>query len=443
MSIACGGVYFTWVSPSLPRLTSDDSPIGTTITLEEGSWIASSAFLGGILGSLIGGILMTKIGPKQCILSSSIPYFAGWIIIILTKSPVMIIVAQGIGGIGSGISLSILPIYVSEIGDKDIRGKLGVLGMALVNTSNFIVLAFGPFVSYAALALLCSTFPLVFLITFYFVPESPYYLVKIGKKDAAMSNLRRLASGNVDEKNIRLNLEEIENTIQYDIENGTTLKELLTKENYRKSLLMVMGIKLLRAFNGTPAIDAYKQTIIESSNSMISPGISSIIFGLVPILAALICAICIDKIGRKLLITVAALICAVGLVAEGAYFYLQETNMDITSLSWLPTAGLSIYLFCNTVGVATLSNIIVGEMFATSIKGIAVPFFSIISSIVNFTVLKFYEPLSDVWGRYTVFWIFATVCILGALFVLLVLPETKGKSFIEIQRKLNKKSENI
>lgn len=148
--------------------------------------------------------------------------------------------------------------------------------------------------------------------------------------------------------------------------------------------------------------------------------------------------------GRKPLMIISALGCATALIAEGVYFYLYKvTFTDVSMISWLPTAALVFFLVMNPLGVFTLPYVLLGELFATNIKGIAVSTSQFYGSILGFVVVKFFQPISIKWGMHTTFWIFASVCIIGALFCLLIQPETKGKTFAEIQEKLNSKRKPV
>ena len=148
----------------------------------------------------------------------------------------------------------------------------------------------------------------------------------------------------------------------------------------------------------------------------------------------------VDKTGRKPLLIISCVGCAVALIGEGIYFYLQDVaKLDVSSLSWLPTSGIMLFLLMSPVGIFTLPYVLLGELFPTNIKEIAVSLASLYDGIMAFIVTKYFAPLSEIWGAYTSFWFFAGVCILGALFVIFVLPETKGKTFAEIQRILNPK----
>ncbi|KAF2894808.1 hypothetical protein ILUMI_11365 [Ignelater luminosus] len=440
MSNASAAMYLTWSSPALLQLTSDNSPIGVKISEEEGSWVASSFLLGSVPGCFFAVWSVEKLGRKAALLISALPLGLSWFAIAFTKSVLALCILRFIAGMALAIVITGATTYNGEIADKDIRGKLGTTFNILRLVGSLYVLCVGPFVSYKALALSCSVFPITFAILFYFMPESPYFLVKVGKKDAARDSLIRLLGNNTSPKAIEERLIEIESLIEYDMRNRSTLWEFLSKEEYRRSLIIIIGVKSLQQLSGATAIDSYTQTIIETSGSSISSEISSIIAGLVQLPAAFLAAVLVDRMGRKPLMIISALGCATALIAEGVYFYLYKvTRVDVSLISWLPTASLVFYLVMNPLGVFTLPYVLLGELFATNIKGIAVSSSQFYGGILGFLVIKFFQPISSKWGMHTSFWIFAAVCIVGAAFCFLMQPETKGKTFAEIQEKLNNK----
>ncbi|KAK5640741.1 hypothetical protein RI129_009288 [Pyrocoelia pectoralis] len=438
--MACAAMHLSWPSPTLPLLMSDDSPIGRRITPEEGSWLASTFLLGSIPGCLFAGSVIEKFGRKPSLLFAGIPLLLPWITVIFSDSLLALCIVRFIGGIGLAFITTAAPMYVGEIAEKDIRGKLGSAFNILRLVGSLYVFSVGPFVSYLALALTCAIFPVLFIIAFAFMPESPYYLIKVNKQEMAKNNLIRLSSNSATMDFIDSRLKEIQATVDYDMRNRANVWELFTNKLYRKSVIVITGIKTVQQLSGVAAIEAYTQSIIQESKSSISPAVSSIIAGLIQFPAALLAGYLADKLGRKPLMIISCLGCGLALTSEGLYFYLQNiAKSDVSGLSWLPTTALLLYLVMNPIGIFTLPWILLGELFATNIKGYAVSIATCYGSLLAFLATKFFQPISDDWGMHVTFWIFSTICFLGAIFCYFVLPETKGKTLAEIQQKLTRK----
>ncbi|KAF5295173.1 hypothetical protein FQR65_LT10561 [Abscondita terminalis] len=196
--------------------------------------------------------------------------------------------------------------------------------------------------------------------------------------------------------------------------------------------------------SGGFVISGYLQKIIDNSDSSISPQISSVIFGTVKLPSVLLAAFLVDKCGRRPLLIISSGGSAIALIAEGVYFYLKEQKQDVSVISWLPTTGLSLYLLFSYFGIHVIPSVVLGEIFTINVKSAAASGVSVYISALSFLLFQFFNPLSNLLGIYTMFWIFAGVCVFGVLFGVLIMIETKGKSFIEIQQLLitNEKGQN-
>lgn len=125
--------------------------------------------------------------------------------------------------------------------EKDIRGRLGSTLIILKLVGSLVVLCVGPYVSYTVLAVVCAILPIIFVGLYVFMPESPYYLVKVNQKEEAEKNLRILSSDLVDDKFIRDRITEIEKSVEEDMQNKTTLWEFMTNSDYRMAIFIMLG----------------------------------------------------------------------------------------------------------------------------------------------------------------------------------------------------------
>ncbi|KAF5295172.1 hypothetical protein FQR65_LT10560 [Abscondita terminalis] len=190
----------SWISPVLSLLTSDKTPLETTLTNFEESWVVSGEKLGSLVGCIIAAYLTDKIGRKRILLLSAIPFCVSMMGATLAKTATVFIILRFIGGLGTGIVFVVLPIYVGEIADKDIRGRLNVLRIILGTLGSVYVYSVGPFISYIVLSITCGIVPIVFALIFVFMPESPHFLIKTCKVAEATESLRQLSQKNLNEE---------------------------------------------------------------------------------------------------------------------------------------------------------------------------------------------------------------------------------------------------
>lgn len=156
----------------------------------------------------------------------------------------------------------------------------------------------------------------------------------------------------------------------------------------------------------------------------------------------LIATIATDKLGRKPLLYFSSIGHSIALTSIGTYFFFQDylgyPEETMNKISWIPLASIFLFCICYSVGIGSLGYVLLGEYFPTNVKSIAVSCGSIYGSTLAFLVSKLYLVVADSAGVYVAFWIFAGCCYCGLVFTHFVVPETKNKSFTEIQEKLNR-----
>ncbi|KAF5270583.1 hypothetical protein FQR65_LT05481 [Abscondita terminalis] len=429
-------IFIPWSSPSIPLLTSNNSPIGVQLTKEEVSWVVSVLALGMLPGSTAVIFLIDNFGRKKTMMIGALLLFVPWILIIFANSLTMLLVARVVGGLGNGITLGVIPLYIGEISQKEYRGALCSMPSIGVAFGTIIVYALGPFVSYVTLALICASAPIVFLIATYFMPESPYYSIKKNQLQVAQDTLIYLAGTESIEEWRR----EIQTTIENDGTTNFKLSQLFLEPSHRKSFIIVLGLKTIQQLSGMSVITAYLQTIMKESQTSLSEETSSVIFAAIQIPCVLMSSLLIDKLGRRPLLIISSTGCALSLAGEGLYFYLQARNVDLSNAYFVPTLCLTLFYVMTSFGISNAAYVAAGELFTPNAKRISSTVFAFYTGLLTFISNKFFIPIVQGWGMHVAFWIFGGACLLGILFGLLVLPETKGKTFEEIQQILRKET---
>ncbi|KAK5640743.1 hypothetical protein RI129_009290 [Pyrocoelia pectoralis] len=357
-----------------------------------------------------------------------------WLGIAFSTSVTALITLRFVMGVSDGINMTVLPLYVGEIADKDIRGRLCTWGSFISYFGNLIVLSIGPFVTYKTLTLICAVVPIVFVLVLSFLPQSPYFLMRSGQIEESRRNLRRLLSKDVDETTLDERIKEIELTVKSELRNKYNVLYIFSKKHFRFAIFLCFNLKLIMSFGGMTVLKSYLQTIIGSSASSISPELSSVIFAIVQQPTVLIAGFLVDKVGRKVLLIISTLGCTISLGLEGLYFYLQDVvGMDLGVISWLPTLCLAVQLTMQPLGLGPVTSITVSEIFADDTKSFSAGILTTFNGFCLFMLTKYFLPVAEAWGMYTMFWIISVVCFYGTLFGIFILPETKGKSFLEIQ----------
>ncbi|KAJ2947757.1 hypothetical protein O0L34_g9537 [Tuta absoluta] len=427
---ATAGTCYGWPSPTLELLKKDDSPI--KITDAEGSWITSIMILCSAITPIPSAYLADRFGRKSTLLLGALPFIIGWILIIVADSSAYLWVARMFSGLGYGIVYTVAPMYTGEIASNEVRGALSTIITAMNKVGILAQYCIGPYVSMRVLAAINLILPISFVVIFIFLPESPYYYLKFERTERAERSLRNLRSGD-----IRTELKNIEINVQEDMKNRGTWSDLYTEATNRKALYMTLGIFTIQQLCGSAAVVAYAQKIFGQSKSDLQAHHQSMILGLVQVATCVLSVLLVDRVGRKPLLLLSAL--GVGLMngAVGTYQYFYIFHKEkVEVINWLPMAALLIYIVCYAIGLSTVPYVIIGEMFPTNVKLYASCIAHIYTGIFMFAVQKLFQVVMDACGIYTVFWGFSAFSLLGLVFILVVLPETKGKSFAGIQQGL-------
>lgn len=291
----------------------------------------------------------------------------------------------------------------------------------------------GPYVTMLGLASFNIAIPILFVVTFSTMPESPYYYIKSGQKQEAESSLRKLRGKSY----VREELESMSSLVSENMKEKSRWKDLFRVGGNRRGLMILMGIYFTQQFCGSTAIISYAQQIFGAAEGGMGAKESCILFGTVQLLTSAMSSQLVDRLGRKPLLLISS--CGVGLsnIIIGAYFFLKSQNSDvIISLKFIPNVVIPIFIFSYTIGLATVPFAITSEIFPTNIKSKATCVIQIFAAVMTFAVTKLYQVVADNLGHHTAFWGFGVLSIAGVIFILLYLPETKGQSFAVIQEKL-------
>lgn len=140
----------------------------------------------------VAGPLTDVIGRKWTLLSSSVFFILSWLLLILTCNVSQIYIARLLQGFGVGFVMTAQTMYIGEISSDDCRGALGSFMQVGIVTGILYVYCIGPYVSFITFQYLCLIIPIVFIITFYFMPDSPHFYISKGRKADAIKALKFL-----------------------------------------------------------------------------------------------------------------------------------------------------------------------------------------------------------------------------------------------------------
>lgn len=401
-------------------------------------WITSCATLGAMVMCFPIGIICDMIGRKLANLLLIIPFVVGWLIIILAENNGMIFAGRVITGMAGGAFCISAPMYTSEIAEAEIRGALGSFFQLLLTVGILFAYVVAYLVEPKAYTIICAVLPLLFGAVFFFQPETPVYLMKKGRRDDAKQSLIRLRG---QKYNVEKELNEIAAMLQESANIQVNIVESMKKRAAQRSSIICFGLMFFQQLSGINAVIFYTSEIFTSAGSDLDPKIATIIVGAMQIFGTLLASVIVDKLGRKLLLIVSDLFMGISIIVLGLFFTLKERDLvdssTLTDIGFLPVLSLCVFIIMFSIGYGPIPWMISSEVFPPEIKTFASAAAGTFNWFLAFLVTKFYLDLKEAFGGDVVFYIFGVISLIGTVFVVFFVPETKGKSFDEIQRELN------
>ena len=431
------GTASYWSSPALPYLRSPISSF--PITSDDASWLASLLNIGAIIGYLLYPLLIDRVGRKYTMLIFYIPQIVSWLLIFFANNVIYLFIGRLLSGIGYNGGYIVESIYEGEIAEKDIRGSLVVLGKIFYISGSLITLTAGAFLSYDNMNLLLLLSSFLFILTFPFMPESPYFYLKVNRKNDALKSLSRLR-GIKDSSKLEMEI----NILQADIINNQlsekhSLRQIFENKRHRKALLIAFLASMNVQFSGTFAIAAFIQNIVSYIGFPLASEYTTIIITTLVLILSILVAPLTDYLGRRILTLSYGILGASSAGIIGLFFffkfYLQVEN--ISSFSWVPFIALTIHIVSCSSELFSISVILSAEIFSLEVKSSGSSLLNIVSNLLGFFVKLIFDRLVSILGLYGVFWIFGVSCLVLSVITFYIMPETKGKSLEEIQMLLD------
>ncbi|XP_020719231.2 facilitated trehalose transporter Tret1-like [Bombus affinis] len=431
------GLNEGWSTPIIPKFDQDD-PL--KVSSDKVVWIVNLMYVGVGLGSVVPFLLMDRIGRKGTLLFATIPKIASWILIGLAATVPQLYCGRILAGIGCGITYAVMPMYLGEVSSKRTRGPLGTLMAVLLNTGMMLAYAIGLWVSRFTMSMISVSIPLIFLLTFVWLPESSVFLTKKNKLISAERTLKwALGKDDVMEE-----LEEIKRIVATEDHSpdrtlGRSLQEMFTRRENRRAFRIAVIVMSALTLTGAAPLLAYQSFIFEEAGFEVATNISIVITGCAIVLAGSVCVLLVRMAGKRLLLLISTPICVVSLTMMGIFFGLLTSDHDVSKLRWIPSVFLVIYVLGYGLALNPIPLAYVGEIFHIDVKVPAAIFCSVYYAIATTTMVKFYQVLQESYGTYMPILVFAVITLLIWLLIYRYVPETEGKTLEEIQIELRRK----
>ncbi|XP_062545780.1 facilitated trehalose transporter Tret1-like [Armigeres subalbatus] len=436
------GTSSGWMSPSIPILLSENSPLDSgPITTEQGAWIGAILCVGGLVGSIISGCMADRYGRKWTAYTAVIPQIVSWIMVMCADNVYYLYAMRFLSGFGGGVCFTINPMFIAEISEDRNRGMLGATFILSTNLGQLIMYILGAYVSYSVIPYILITIPVIFLFGFTMIPDTPLYYMKKNKYQRSKNSLKFYRGYQAGEQNVS---SEFERELLKLQDNNTDEKQIpqkhkiswsdLNTHHARKAFLIGVCLVAFNNFSGCFAMLSYAETIFQESGSSLSADTSAIVMGSLQMVGAYCSTLLVERAGRKLLFKISGTGMAIGFTTFSGYFYVKALGYNVDSFNWLPLVCFSFVIFIASIGVLSLPFLVLAELVPQKVKEFIFSTCISLAWIFAFISVKFIVTLFDLVGMHGTMLLFALCCVSGTLFVAVVIPETKGKSFDTIAK---------
>lgn len=382
-----------------------------------------------IIGSPLAASVVDRIGRKSTLLLVAVPQVMCWILIAKANSVAMLCLAKGLGGIGGSVTYVCLPMYAGEVCEPKVRGRVTASNTLLVIVGAILINLYGSFCNIETTAYISLSVPLLFVVTFMWMPESPYYYLMKGKIEKARISLKRLRRmDDVEEE-----LKGLTAHIQRQCSEPGTIVDVFMISSNRKACIVLCLIRLFQQFSGISAFAYYNQYLFQQSGSDYSPITCALVFFSVYLLMALVGSLTIDKFGRRSLLLTSLIGTTFALLSEGVYFYLKDLNYDVSSFSWFPLVAMIVFIASYSPGLGICPSLMSGEMLSAPVKAKTLGILNINFAISTALSLKVFQSLNSLFGMHVPFLVFGFSSLAAIFFCYYLVPETKRKTLEEIQ----------
>ena len=392
-------------------------------------FLVSSVLIGAVIGAATNGILADIFGRKKIIMATAVIFILGSILCSFAPNVYVLIISRIFVGFAVGIVNFVVPLYLSEISPKNLRGTLVSLYQWAITAgilfSYFINAVFAQAVYNWRWMLFAGVLPgLILFIGMCFMSDTPRWLVSKNREDEAKKVFNRIEPDIDTNKEI----EDIKNTLESGNDNKFRFKKWMIMP-----FVVGVGIMFAQICTGINTIIYYAPTIFKTAgfDSNLTAIYATTGIGVVNFVMTIVAVFFTDRLGRKPLLYFGLTGVMLSLFALGTSFAFAGALGS--SLKWVAVGSLVTYIICFAMSLGPIGWILVSEVFPLKIRGIAMSICTVSNFAFNFFVVGSFPVLLHRIGGAWTFWLFGIVSILCIIFVYFFVPETKGISLEQIE----------
>lgn len=376
--------------------------------------VVSTLLIGALIGALFGGVIADRIGRKKTLFVTIFVLLAGILMLMKAEGFSFLLWGRFISGLAVGIISLTAPLYIAEMSPASHRGALVSLNQLFITIgillAYVVAYLYGQHADWRAMFSFSLIFLSVQFVGLFFVPESPYWLLDQERIDAA---------GKIAAK------------MRIEVKGGKEKIKAhwstLFQPKYRLPFFIGIGIASAQTITGINTVIYYAPRIFEHAGYSVATTalLATVLVGVVNFIMTVISLWLIDWLGRRFLLIGGLIGMGISLVLLGAAL--------VAKLSTIAVVCMLLYVSFFALSLGPVAWLLISEIYPMKIRGRAMGVASFFNWTSNYLVSLTFLTLIQTLGPAGTFWLYAAICALALWFVCRLVPETKGKTFEQIQ----------
>jgi MFS transporter, SP family, arabinose:H+ symporter len=430
ITVGLGGFLFGLDTAVISGAVGDIERVWQLDKLSLGFTVATALY-GTVFGAAFGGIPADIFGRKQTLLWIGILFFVSALGAALAQDVTIFMIFRFIGGLSIGASSVVAPVYISEIAPPEYRGRMGisfqfniVFGILIAYVSNYLFDGFGGDNDWRYMLGVVAIPSLIFSFLVTLTPESPRWLITKKGDEGEARKVLAITEPDVDKA-----VNEIKAASASENVGGVT--DSFFSKKFTWPILLAFLFAFFNQLSGINAIiyfapDIFKMTGLGESAALLSTaGI-----GVVNLFATILGWYLIDRLGRRTLMFIGSIgyIVSLGLIALAF-----SSNSHSFTMYYI-----FMFIASHAIGQGAVIWVFISEIFPNSVRASGMAWGSLTHWVFAALIANTFPVFAEQYGGAPIFAFFCAMMVFQLLYVWLMMPETKGVSLEDLQKKLIK-----
>lgn len=384
--------------------------------------IVSTLLIGALIGAFLGGFIADQFGRKKTLFLTLLLFLIGIFTLSEAGGFTSFLLGRFISGLAIGIISMAAPLYIAEMSPPENRGALVSLNQLCITIG--ILLAYIVTYSYSSTGNWRAMFAFAFIpvgiqfIGLFFVSETPSWLLSQERQEDAEKVFEKIQ--------IKASAQKIRGE---DAPSEKSFKALFAP-SIKLPFLIGIGVAVFQSITGINTVIYYAPQIFQLAGyeQAETALFATILVGAINVLVTIIALWLIDRIGRRPLLISGLIGMAASLAVLGVAFLFKGPSTGL-----IAALALLVYVAFFAISLGPVAWLIISEIYPLGIRGRAMGIATFTNWLANYFVSLTFLSLIHSLGTSGTFWLYAIICFFGLWFVIKLVPETKGKTFEEIQ----------